>query len=92
MTRKCPVRFGGGPTEKAGRPDLAGGLPYCGHKGEPESCPNPAQPLSPPTLGAAGDCGTAPVEGTPTRTGPSRAADTHTVSLARARRYLEEDT
>jgi hypothetical protein len=28
MTRKCHVRFGGGPTEKAGKPDLAGGLPY----------------------------------------------------------------
>lgn len=23
----------------------------CGHKGEPESCPNPIQPLSPPTVG-----------------------------------------
>ena len=29
MTRKCHVRFGGGPTEKAcSAADLAGGLPY----------------------------------------------------------------
>jgi len=27
MTRKCQVRFGGGPTEKARQRDLAGGLP-----------------------------------------------------------------
>jgi lactoylglutathione lyase len=26
--RKYHARFGGGPTEKAGQPDLAGGLPY----------------------------------------------------------------
>jgi transposase-like protein len=43
----------------------------CGHKGEPESCPNLAQPLSAPTVGEAGDCATAPVGATPTRTAPS---------------------
>jgi hypothetical protein len=28
MMRKCPVRFGGGPGEKAETSDLACGLPY----------------------------------------------------------------
>ncbi|HEX2065479.1 MAG TPA: hypothetical protein VHI93_01570 [Candidatus Thermoplasmatota archaeon] len=28
MTGNCPVRFGGGPTEKAPHGDLAGGLSY----------------------------------------------------------------
>jgi Phytanoyl-CoA dioxygenase (PhyH) len=28
VMRKYHARFGGGPTEKAGQPDLAGGLPY----------------------------------------------------------------
>ena len=28
MMRKCPVRFGGGPVEKAETSDLACGLPY----------------------------------------------------------------
>jgi transposase-like protein len=42
----------------------------CGHKAEPESAPNPVQPLSAPTGGAAGACGTVPVGATPTRIVP----------------------
>ena len=38
MMRKCPVRFGGGPGEKAETSDLACGLPYpAGGRGSPRA-------------------------------------------------------